>query len=288
MAGLENAERLSRIIQRIRSLPTLPAVYAKVHEAMRAPESSASQIARLIEADQALASKVLRLVNSSYFGLPRKITSLRQAIVLLGFNAVRNALLALSVVQAFGKDSRGDFDRVEFWKHALGTGATARFLSETWKIGSEEEAYVAGILHDIGKILLDQFLHAEFMQCLAISQMEGISLFDAERRVLGVTHCDVGEYLGEQWGLPPKLIEGIALHHRPKILRSDPKLVALVNLADTLTRQMAIGHSGNFGPTDFAPQCLEELGISEENVLALIPVLRTYFDTQEEMFELFT
>jgi HD-like signal output (HDOD) protein len=262
-------------------------VYVKVQEAMRTPEASAAQIAQLIESDQALASKVLRLVNSSYFGLPRKITSLRQAVVLLGFNAVRNALLALSVVHVFGKGSKEDFDRAEFWKHALGTAATARFLASKLHQGSEEEAYAAGILHDIGKIVLDQYLHSQFMACLEFSRMEGLSLFEAERRLLGITHCDVGEYLGEQWGLPPKLIEGIALHHRPRILRSEPKLVAIVCVADTLVRQMAIGHSGNFGPTDFVPQALEELGIGEEEALSLIPILRATFDAQEEMFQLF-
>jgi len=286
MSAIQTAERLSRVVQRIRSLPTLPSVYHRVQEAMRNPDTTAGDLAKIIESDQAIASKVLRLVNSSYFGFSTKITSLRQAVVMLGFNAVRNALLAISVVNAFGKGNE-DFDRAEFWKHALAVAATARALSVHLRLGLQEDAYAAGILHDIGKIVLDQFLHAEFMQCLRLSQMEEISFFDAERKVLGVTHCDVGEYLGEKWSLPPKLIEGIALHHRPRIIRSEPKLVALVNISDSLVRQLALGHSGNYGPTDFFEPAIEELQIAEDQVLALIPRLRAEFDAHPEMFEIF-
>ena len=287
MPAIETAEKLSRIIKRIRSLPTLPTVYREVQTALKNPDVSAGDVARIIESDQSVASKVLRLVNSSYFGFASKITSLRQAVVMLGFNAVRNALLTISVIHIFGKGKGDDFDRNKFWKHALATAATARFISLQWRLGIHEDAYAAGILHDIGKVILDQYHHEEFIRALLLSRDEKIPLFEAERRVIGITHSDVGEFLAESWSLPVKLAEGIALHHRPKIIRSEPKLVAVVHMANAMARQMGLGHSGDYGPAQYAEVALEELGVREDDVMCFIPRLKSEFDSAPDLFALF-
>ncbi len=286
MPTLAAAEKLGRIVQRIRSLPTLPSVYYRVEETMRDPDTSAADVARIIESDQSIASKVLKLVNSSYFGFTRKITSLRQAIVMLGFSAVRNALLSISVIKAFGPGNE-DFNRKEFWKHALAVAASARFVSVDWRLGVHDEAYAAGILHDIGKVVLDQYLHAEFVRSLKLSQREGMSLHEAERRVIGASHCDVGEYLCESWSLPVRLGEAVALHHKPSIIRSDPRLVSVVHVADSMVRQLQLGHSGNYGPIEYNEAALEELNTGPERIADLLSKLRQEFAMNPDLFAIF-
>ncbi|NOZ57897.1 MAG: HDOD domain-containing protein [Calditrichaeota bacterium] len=284
MPTLAAAEKLGRIV--IRSLPTLPSVYYRVEETMRDPDTSAADVARIIESDQSIASKVLKLVNSSYFGFTRKITSLRQAIVMLGFSAVRNALLSISVIKAFGPGNE-DFNRKEFWKHALAVAASARFISVDWRLGVHDDAYAAGILHDIGKVVLDQYLHAEFVRSLKLSQREGMSLHEAERRVIGASHCDVGEYLCESWSLPVRLGEAVALHHKPSVIRSDPRLVSVVHVADSMVRQLQLGHSGNYGPIEYNEAALEELNTGPERIADLLSKLRQEFAMNPDLFAIF-
>ena len=286
MPTVAAAEKLGRIVQRIRSLPTLPSVYYRVEETLRDPDTSAADVARIIESDQSIASKVLRLVNSSYFGFTSKITSLRQAIVMLGFSAVRNALLSISVIKAFGSGNE-DFNRKEFWKHALAVAATARYLSVNWRLGVHDDAYAAGILHDIGKVVLDQYLHAEFMQSLRMSQQEKIPLHEAERRVVGASHCDVGEYLCDSWSLPVRLGEAVALHHKPSIIRSDPRLASVVHVADSMVRQLRLGQSGNFGPIEYNESALEELSVQPDKIGPTLSSLRQEFASNPDLFAIF-
>ncbi len=286
MPTLAAAEKLGRIVQRIRSLPTLPSVYYRVEETMRDPDTSAADVARIIESDQSIASKVLRLVNSSYFGFTSRITSLRQAIVMLGFSAVRNALLSISVIKAFGPGNE-DFNRKEFWKHALAVAASARFISVDWRLGVHDDAYAAGILHDIGKVVLDQYLHDEFVRSFSLSKKEKMPLHEAERRVIGASHCDVGEYLCESWSLPVRLGEAVALHHKPSIIRSEPRLVSVVHLADAVVRQLQLGHSGNYGPIEYNEAALEELDAGPEQITDLLGKLRQEFAKNPDLFAIF-
>ncbi|RME00315.1 MAG: HDOD domain-containing protein, partial [Calditrichaeota bacterium] len=159
-------ENLTRILDNISDLPTLPTVYMRINRLLQSPDSNVSEIARIIESDQAISSKVLRLVNSSFFGFSRKVTQINHAVVLLGFNAVRNTVLSISVFESFKSSNSGIFDRREFWKHSIATGIIARLLAKELKLGQEEEAFSGGILHDLGKLVLDQHLPKRFARIL--------------------------------------------------------------------------------------------------------------------------
>ena len=159
-------ERLLRIIEdELQDLPPLPAVIVRVMQTINDPNTSAADLNRLISADQALASKVLRLVNSSYYGFPRKISTITNAVVILGFNTVRNLTTSLGVFNAF--DAQGQktaLDRDEFWAHSLGVAVAAGVIARRKGIGSKsvEEVFIGGLMHDIGKLFLDQYFPDQY------------------------------------------------------------------------------------------------------------------------------
>ncbi len=262
-------EKLAELLDGISELPTLPTVYLKLNRLLQSSQSNANQISRIIESDQAISSKVLRLVNSSFFGFSRKITQINQAVVLLGFNAIRSAVLSISVLESFQSASSSNFDRRLFWEHSIGVGTIARHLAKELRLGMEEDAFSCGILHDIGKLVLDQVLPEKFKKIIETVENRQCTILEAERLVLETDHCEIGEYLLEHWSLPHMLVESVALHHSPSILRSNPQMVSLVHLADILARKLQIGSGGDpyiheinlfaMEELDIEPMDLEEL-----------------------------
>ncbi len=280
-------EKLVQLLDQVTDLPTLPTVYVKVNALLQSSGANAAQVARIVESDQAIATKVLRLVNSSFFGLSRRVTQISQAIVLLGFNAIRSVVLSISVFESFkGGGSNKRFDRRDFWKHAIATGSIARMLAKELRIGAEEDAFSGGILHDIGKLVLDQVLPGEFEKILTFVDEKGCSMFEAEHRVLGTDHCEIGEYLLEKWNLPPLLIECVALHHSPAIFRSNPQMVSIIHLADIFARRLHIGSGGdNLIPTP-DPFALEELELDQDAFLAQEDNVRAVLEQSQDMLAL--
>ncbi|MCA9730971.1 HDOD domain-containing protein [candidate division KSB1 bacterium] len=263
-------EKLAELLDGISELPTLPTVYIKINRLLQSSQSNASQISRIIESDQAISSKVLRLVNSSFFGFSRKITQINQAVVLLGFNAIRSAVLSISVLESFQSTKNSIFDRQKFWEHSIAVGSIARHLAKELRVGMDEEAFSCGILHDIGKLVLDQVLPEKFKQILETVEQRQCTILEAERLVIETDHCEIGEYLLEHWSLPHMLVESVALHHSPSILRSNPQMVSLVHLADILARKLEIGYGGDPYTHEIHPFALEELDIVPDDLEELI------------------
>lgn len=279
-------ENLIQILDTISDLPTLPSVYLRINQLLQSPDSNVSAIARIIESDQAICSKVLRLVNSSFFGFSRRVTQVSHAVVLLGFNAIRNAVLSISVFESFKTSDSTNFDRRDFWRHSIATGLIARCLARQLGIEQVEEAFAGGILHDLGKLVLDKHLPAEFAQILSIARDQNCPVIEAERVILGTDHAEIGEYLMEQWQLPHVLVEMVALHHTPSILRSNPTLVSLVHIGDVLARQMGIGNAGDFLVPDVDPYVFEELGLTPDTLLDLQEVIEKEVEQAEDVLSL--
>lgn len=270
-------ENLIQILDNISDLPTLPTVYIRVNRLLQSPNSNVNQIARIIESDQAISSKVLRLVNSSFFGFCRRVTQINQAVVLLGFNAIRNTVLSISVFESFRSSTSINFDRREFWRHSIATGLIARCLARLLGIEQQDEAFSGGILHDLGKLVLDQHLPEKFARILELALGQNIPMIEAERLILGTDHAEIGEYLMEKWNLPHILVEMVALHHTPSIIRSHPALVSLVHLGDILARKFGIGFGGDTVVPELDPYALEELN------LKAIDLAGMYDDIEKEL-----
>jgi putative nucleotidyltransferase with HDIG domain len=245
--------RIKRITESIINLPTLPTIISKMIELVDNPKTSAGSLARLISTDQALTARILKLANSAYYGFPREISTVNMSIVVLGFNTVKDMGLSLSVFDMFKEsDTTGTFDTTQFWEHSVGCGIAARVIARYCGHRMAGEAFVAGLLHDIGKVILKQYFPKEFKEIMTISSAEGANLDDAELQVIGTHHGQVGGWLAEKWSLPKIIADCITNHHAPWDSKADPLFVAIVSLADYLCHLSNIGKSGrtNLMPLD--------------------------------------
>ncbi|OQX57384.1 HD family phosphohydrolase [candidate division KSB1 bacterium] len=279
-------QRTMKILDNVSDLPTLPTVYTKVSKLVENPNSTVAQVAKVIEADQAITAKVLRLVNSSFFGFSRKISTVNQAIILLGFNTIRNTVLSVSMFNSFRLNKNGMLNLSEFWRHSIGCGLISGLLEVRLNADLREEAFAAGILHDIGKLVLDRYFPNEFIAALKHAQTEQCQLREAEKVVIGVSHDEVGEYLAERWRLPHKLVEAIALHHLPSNFRSSPKLVSIVHIANIFVQEMQIGQSGDCKVPEIDPFALEELGVDEDTINGWYVQIQEEIKENQDLFEI--
>ena len=251
----EKTERLRAITEKIIGLPTLPIVVTRLIDLVGNPRTSAGDLDHLISADQALSAKILKVANSAFYGFPRRIATVKHAIVVLGFEAVKNIGLSVALLDRFPEGEIHElFDRGRLWTHAIGCGAAARLLARRLRYRLEAEAFVAGILHDLGKLILVEYFQEKFLSAVRLARSENLYIAQAEELILGVTHADVGGWLAEKWNLPRQLVEVIARHHGPFPADRGPDekpldLTCIVHAADALCRSRGIGNSGdNRGP----------------------------------------
>ncbi|GEM_PF-640848 len=253
------------------------------------PKSSARQVAQLISTDQALTAKILKVANSAFYGFPREISTVQLAIVVLGFEQVKNLSLSVAVLRRFssGKEHRL-FDRQRFWDHAIACGVAGRMLARKVHPRMEGEAFVAGVLHDIGKLILIEYFFDEFSEALELAEAEELTIVEAEEQVLGVTHSDIGGWLAEKWNLPPSLVSAIAFHHRPAELEEPDELVHFVHLANALVRHHHIGTSGDGNPTTVNPEIADRFKPDPEMTIEeLLDHLSSGLDAELEKAQIF-
>jgi len=224
---------LLKTLEGVENLPTLPQVVARVLALAEDPAVSARQIADMIGQDQALAAAVLKLVNAPFYGLSRRISSIHHAVLLLGFRTVRNLSLSAVLVKSFGEPSLDHrFDRMRLWRHAVACATGARLLASKLGTDDAEEAFLAGLVHDMGIVVLDQFFHEGFRRVLDLVIAMDMPLRDAETEVFGQDHAAVGKLLARRWNFPAAVSEAIARHHEPWKAKRDPSLAAIVHVAD--------------------------------------------------------
>ncbi len=261
----------------INKLPTLPTVIENLGHALRDPEIQASRIAEIIEDDPAIMARIMKVVNSSFYLGSEKAGSLKSAIVRLGFQAVSNIAMSAAVFSTFPPGSKTRFNRVEFWRHCICTGVAADIVHHAMPessgsriLLSRDRLHLCGLLHDIGKIIFEQFFHDQFVSAIHISQRENIFLADAEKRVIGIDHAQAGAWLAKKWNLSESLIEVIRWHHEPERTSMDYRyLVNICRLADLLVNASHLGDGGNNLCLDMNDTC-REFDLEAEQLVSLV------------------
>lgn len=235
-------EELQDRIKIIANLPTLPHIASRLMRIVNSPTTSADTIAALVSQDISLAAKVLRLANSAFYGVPRSINTLNNAVIILGFKVIQTLVLSLTVFDMFTSDDDKDpvFDRNEFWRHSLKCGVISRLLAYKRKRSllalDPEEAFCAGLLHDVGKVVMEQYLNHDLHRALRHAMVRNISDFEAERRVLGYTHCDVASWLIGTWSLPDEIEQSMVCHHEPEDATVRADAVMICHIADIMSK----------------------------------------------------
>ncbi|MDR3011986.1 MAG: HDOD domain-containing protein [Chitinispirillales bacterium] len=230
-------------LQSVKNLQTQPAMVAKITQMLQNPATNASELGEFIKSDPMLASTVLRLVNSAFYGLPGRVGSINHALVLLGFSTVKNIVLSASMLEMFKVDTGSSkFCATELYKHSLACGVIAQYLAQTTGYEQKEECFVAGLVHDIGKMIILQVLPEEFKHVIECADKTKILFYDSERKLLSVSHQEVGGMLVEQWHLPPQIQDAVSSHHNPS---PDSKLTAIVHCADVFARVLGYGNGGD-------------------------------------------
>lgn len=270
------------ILQQIGSLPTLSAVAVKVMRVASSGDADLREIASLIESDPALSAKVLALCRRADVGMSRRITTVDRAVVMLGLEAVRAALLSVEIHEVFSQAmereapssrSAGDHatppavDRKELWRHSIAVAAAAELIAEANAPAmgghTPQEAFLAGLLHDLGKVALDALLPLTYGRVASLARDRGLNIAEVERRVIGLDHHSAGKRLAEHWGLPHALQDVMWLHGQPARLLPDVPHKALINVvtaADAQVRAMHLGWSGDYGPVEDRGSLLVEAG----------------------------
>lgn len=228
-------EPLEEIIRRVGDVSTLPQVALRVMEVARDPEAGIADMTKVIEGDAPLSAKVLRTVNSAVFGVGSEINSLHHAVSYLGFNQVRNLAMTLSVAKTFKKqETIGSYERTQLWRHLVCVALCARMIAARCSLPNFEDAFLAGLLHDLGIILEDQYVHKNFRRVME-NLAEGKTLIEVEQEILGFDHTKIGHRMAKRWKFPDVVQAAIRYHHTSHEYDGDGvEIVRCVELANLL------------------------------------------------------
>jgi len=270
-------------------LPTLPAIFTRLQNAIQDPSTDAADVAKIIENDQSLTLRLLKTVNSAAFGLNSKVDSVERAIALLGFDEVSQIVLAASLIQSSPQSSKGrPFNMEKFWKHCIGVGVSARVLAQHidgLPKDIRQSTFTAGLVHDIGKLVMLQLFEDDFARAMDVCRMEKCNLLSAEKIIFDFNHCDAGSYLLDIWNMPRNMVKAVELHHSPEDLVIEDEsflFVALVHIADALTHFLEIGSGGDPFIPEVSEQAWRTLAIPEKDVPR---VLNTIQQAYQEVYK---
>jgi putative nucleotidyltransferase with HDIG domain len=230
-----DAQTFLKGLDNIPDLPTLPNIVLKVNNLLKDQNSSIKELGKTIETDQAMVTKILRLVNSTFYGFRSKIRNIPHAIIILGFNNVRNALVSVSIIKSFSeKKGFEGFEMKDFWRHSIAVAVISKYLSEETKLDAPDDCFVAGLLHDVGKVVLSQYFTELFGLVWKSIQEDGLSFYEAEKELLPANHVQIGAYLAKKWKFPASLIESMTYHHDIRKTVSNLDQLVIVHTANII------------------------------------------------------
>lgn len=269
----------AEILKLVEKMPAFPQAVTRVLDLTSRAECSPKELVKVIERDPIMTVKVLKLVNSAYYGLSKPIKSINHAVVYVGFNTIKNLSLTIAAIGMLPKKNEIRFDMNEFLMHSLGVAGVSKILANKLGIRDKDtpDYYVAGLLHDFGKVVLTQFKPQEFRQALDMAADGNMPLFEAEQEIFGIDHAEIGGLLAESWKLPEALVDCIRNHHKPEAETENSKMRDSIYAANLIVHSIPFGESGNKHIPDFPdnilirfgkglPQLMEDLGDLSEDL----------------------
>lgn len=282
------AKVLEKVIESIEKLPSPSFVVQRIISVCSKPDASSEEVARALLMDASLSARVLKLANSAYYGIPRKITTLSEAVMILGFKTVRNIALSVFTYDMIFKNQESVVDRKKLWTHFLYTAIVSETVAEVVGYPLKEEVFVAGLLHDIGKVVYDYVFPKLFETMVKIAEKGKMNMLDVERELGMPSHELVGKKLLESWNFPDLLVFSTAHHHSVESLSSDFFLsqVSMVQLGDVLANLIARGHSFSWGNPILSPTAMRTLKMKPRLISKILERAKVKISKAEELMEI--
>ena len=269
-------QAVAAAIREISQIATLPEITLKIIELVESPSSTAQDLNKVIANDPALCSRILKVVNSAFYGLPGQVGSINRAIVLLGLNAVKNIAIAASLAKLFrGGSLTPDFSAKDLWTHSIATAAGCKMLCDQLKLGFADEAFLAGLMHDIGIIVEIQYDRHRLIDVLGKVPVDAegnpqANMLEVENEIFGANHQEFGQGLCERWKFPKNFALVTGYHHRPMELAGEMRtLVSIVHVADKLSAQAKAGFRLDVQDANIDPAVMEHLKLSTDHIQAV-------------------
>ena len=276
---------IEQMVQDVATIHSLPMFYSQLSEAIDHPRSSIADIAKIISEDLGLTARILKLANSPLFGYFSKIETITQAVTIIGVLQVRELALALSVMDVFAGIPESMVNMDQFWRHSLATGLAARLLATSQREASLERFFVAGILHDVGRLVMYIRVPELSLELLERCRNTGELLYRAERELFGFDHAEVGGALLRRWKIPARVAEPVERHHSSQKAEQYPREASMLHFADIVAHALQIGNSGELLVPELDGAVWERLSVSSHYLPTLVQqVDSTFSDTVQVLF----
>ncbi|HOO55997.1 MAG TPA: HDOD domain-containing protein [bacterium] len=266
-------KKAALVLRHIDRMPSLSPTVAKILQVANDPGSSANDLNKVISLDPVLAAKVLKLVNSAYFGFSEQVTSTVRAIVMLGLNTIKNLALSTAAMETLSSEIKGGGMNMDnFWQHVLATGVLAKLIAKKIDVNKNylEDYFLGGLMHDIGKVVLNRMNPGGYGKVLAAAKSSGKPLYLYETAVFGINHAEIGKLLGDKWGLQPQLVDAMSLHHNSQqVAAENRKLVYTIIISNNFARKFEVGFGGSLYFEKIDQAVWAEVGIEEPAVDAM-------------------
>ncbi|MEZ0343457.1 MAG: HDOD domain-containing protein [Caldimicrobium sp.] len=269
----EKRKEVKKKLRKLEGLPTLPPIVQRLNQMIEDERTSLNQIAELIEKDQVITTKVLRLANSAFYGFPRKVSTVHQAMMLLGINVLKILIMTSSIFEIIHKEDVG------LWEHSIGVAACSKIISEKIEFKDAQEIATAGLLHDLGRVIIKVSFKEEYQKITELISQK-VDPLSAEKEILGIDHAKIGAFLMRQWNLPERLIEAVASHHNLENTKKYRQEASILHLSDVLVHARGYGKTLYDGVPPLDARALKYLN------LGLPEIKEILFTLEPRLYEL--
>jgi len=274
-------KNINKVKSSIEKMPSLSPVVHKITEVANNINSSAQDLTDVIQMDPVLTAKVIRMVNSAYFALPQHVRSLKQAIVMLGINTIKNVALSSSFLGGVNLKGKTNLSGEDFWKHSFGVAVASKMIAKRLGITEKylEQYFIAGLLHDIGKVLINNFFPDEMNKILKIISIKELSIIEIEKKIIGLSHEEIGIAIGKKWKFEKALLFAVGKHHQPVFNGSMAIYPMIVSIADVFVKILKVGDSGNSKIDPVPEEVWKSIKLDEEAVFVALSSIKKEIET---------